>query len=341
MTRAGFPSRRVIPEERSMPTMNIIQAVNDALRIEMRREPKVVVLGEDIGKFGGVFRATHGLYEEFGPERVIDTPLAEGGIIGAAIGMALYGLRPVPEIQFADFIYPAFDQIVNELAKFRYRSGGQYPCPVVIRTPVGGGIRGGHYHSQSPEALFIHTPGLKVVSPSNPRDAKGLLLACLRQNDPVLFLEPKRLYRAARGEVPEDDYMIELGQANVVRTGEDCTIITYGSMTSIAEEAAETAAGQGISCEVIDLRTLMPFDIDTLLASVQKTGRAVVVHEAPRTCGFGAELVASICERAMDYLEAPIQRVTGFDTPFPYTLELEYLPNADRVLGAVRETLEW
>ena len=324
-----------------MPTMNIIQAVNDALRIEMRREPKVVVLGEDIGKFGGVFRATHGLYDEFGPERVIDTPLAEGGIIGAAIGMALYGLRPVPEIQFSDFIYPAFDQIVNELAKFRYRSGGQYPCPVVIRTPVGGGIRGGHYHSQSPEALFIHTPGLKVVSPSNPRDAKGLLLACMRQNDPVLFLEPKRLYRAARGEVPEDDYTIELGQANVVRTGDDCTIIAYGSMTSIAEEAAENAAGQGISCEVIDLRTLMPFDIDTLLASVQKTGRAVIVHEAPRTCGFGAELVASICERAMDYLEAPIQRVTGFDTPFPYTLELEYLPNADRVLGAVRETLDW
>jgi 2-oxoisovalerate dehydrogenase E1 component beta subunit len=324
-----------------MPTMNIIQAVNDALRIEMRREPKVVVLGEDIGKFGGVFRATHGLYEEFGPERVIDTPLAEGGIIGTAIGMALYGLRPVPEIQFADFIYPAFDQIVNELAKFRYRSGGQYPCPVVIRTPVGGGIRGGHYHSQSPEALFIHTPGLKVVSPSNPRDAKGLLLACLRQSDPVLFLEPKRLYRAARGEVPEDDYTIALGQANVVRAGEHCTLIAYGSMTSIAEEAAETAAGQGISCEVIDLRTLMPFDIDTLVASVQKTGRAVVVHEAPRTCGFGAELVASICERAMDYLEAPIQRVTGFDTPFPYTLELEYLPNADRVLGAVRETLEW
>ena len=324
-----------------MPTMNIIQAVNDALRIEMRREPKVVVLGEDIGKFGGVFRATQGLYEEFGPERVIDTPLAEGGIIGAAIGMALYGLRPVPEIQFADFIYPAFDQIVNELAKFRYRSGGQYPCPVVIRTPVGGGIRGGHYHSQSPEALFIHTPGLKVVSPSNPYDAKGLLLACLRQNDPVLFLEPKRIYRAARGEVPEGDYTLELGKASVVHPGEHCTIIAYGSMTQVAEEAAAAAVAQGISCEVIDLRTLMPFDIDTLVASVQKTGRAVVVHEAPRTCGFGAELVASICERAMEYLEAPIQRVTGFDTPFPYTLEQEYLPNADRVLGAVRETLEW
>ena len=324
-----------------MPTMNITQAVNDALRIEMRREPKVVVLGEDIGKLGGVFRATQGLYDEFGPERVIDTPVAEGGIIGAAIGMALYGLRPVPEIQLADFIYPAMDQIVNALAKLRYRSGGQYPCPVVIRTPVGGGVRGGHYHSQSPEALFIHTPGLKVVSPSNPYDAKGLLLACLRQNDPVLFLEPKRIYRAARGDVPEDDYALELGKANVVRAGEHCTIIAYGSMTSIAEEAAAAAQAQDISCEVIDLRTLMPFDIDTLVESVQKTGRAVIVHEAPRTCGFGAELVASICERAMEYLEAPIQRVTGFDTPFPYTLEREYLPNADRVLGAVRETLEW
>jgi 2-oxoisovalerate dehydrogenase E1 component beta subunit len=324
-----------------MPTMNIIQAVNNALRLEMAREPKVVVLGEDIGKFGGVFRATSGLYDEFGADRVIDTPLAEGGIIGAAIGMALYGLRPVPEIQFADFIFPAFDQIVNELAKFRYRSGGQYPCPVVIRTPVGGGIRGGHYHSQSPEALFIHTPGLKVVAPSNPYDAKGLLLSSLRQNDPVLFMEPKRIYRASRGEVPEDDYTLELGKAKVVREGEQCTLIAYSGMTVIAEEAASKAADQGISCEVIDLRTLMPFDIETLVASVKKTGRAVVVHEAPRTCGFGAELVASICERAMEYLEAPIQRVAGFDTPFPYSLEHEYLPNAQRVLGAIRHTLEW
>ncbi|MEM9494225.1 MAG: alpha-ketoacid dehydrogenase subunit beta, partial [Myxococcota bacterium] len=286
-------------------------------------------------------RATSGLYDEFGADRVIDTPLAEAGIIGTAIGMALYGLRPVPEIQFADFIYPAFDQIVNELAKFRYRSGGQYTCPVVIRTPVGGGIRGGHYHSQSPEALFIHTPGLKVVTPSNPYDAKGLLLACLRQNDPVIFMEPKRIYRAARGDVPADDYTVELGQASVVRAGEHCTVIAYGRMTSIAEEAADQAEDAGISCEVIDLRTLMPFDIDTLLASVRKTGRAVVVHEAPRTCGFGAELVAAICERAMEYLEAPIQRVTGLDTPFPYTLEHEYMPDANRVLAAVRHTLDW
>ena len=324
-----------------MPTMNIIQAVNDALRLEMTREPKVVVLGEDVGKFGGVFRATSGLYDEFGPERVIDTPLAEAGIIGTAIGMALYGIRPVPEIQFADFIYPAFDQIVNELAKFRYRSGGQYPCPVVIRTPYGGGIRGGHYHSQSPEAMFIHTAGLKVVVPSNPYDAKGLLLSCLRQNDPVLFMEPKRIYRASRGDVPAEDYTIPLGEAKVVREGEQVTLIAYGAMVPIAEEAAQKAAEQSISCEVIDLRTLSPFDIDTLLVSAKKTGRVVIVHEAARTCGFGAELATSIYERAIEYLEGPIQRVTGFDTPFPYSLEHEYMPNADRVLAAVRATLEW
>ena len=324
-----------------MPKMNIIQAVNSALHLEMQRDDRIVILGEDIGKFGGVFRATSGLYDKFGADRVIDTPLAEGGIIGTAIGMALYGLRPVPEIQFADFIFPAFDQIVNELAKFRYRSGGQYPCPVVIRTPVGGGIRGGHYHSQSPEALFIHTPGLRVVAPSNPYDAKGLLLSAIRQNDPVLFMEPKRIYRAARGEVPEGDYTVELDKAKVVREGNQVTLIAYSAMVPIIEEAAKKAEAEGISCEVIDLRTLMPFDIETIVESVKKTGRAVVVHEAPKTCGFGAELVASICERAMEYLESPIQRVAGFDTPFPYTLEHEYLPNADRVLGAARYTLEW
>jgi 2-oxoisovalerate dehydrogenase E1 component beta subunit len=321
--------------------MNIIEAVRDALRLQMRADSRVVVLGEDIGKFGGVFRATSGLYDEFGAERVIDTPLAEAGIIGTAIGMALYGLRPVPEIQFADFIFPAFDQIVNELAKFRYRSGGQYPCPVIIRTPYGGGIRGGHYHSQSPESLFAHTPGIKVVIPSNPYDAKGLLLSCLRQNDPVLFMEPKRIYRAARGETPEGDYTVPLGVANVAREGTQCTVIAYGAMMPIALDAATAAEAQGISCEVIDLRSLVPFDIDTLIASTRKTGRVVIVHEAPRTCGYGAELIASIQERAMEHLEAPIQRVTGFDTPFPYTLEHEYLPNAERVLRAIRYTLEW
>ena len=255
--------------------------------------------------------------------------------------MALYGLRPVPEIQFSDFIFPAFDQIVNELAKFRYRSGGQYSCPVVIRTPVGGGIRGGHYHSQSPEALFIHTPGLKVVAPSNPYDAKGLLLASMRQNDPVLFMEPKRIYRASRGEVPAEDYEVPLGQAKVVRAGAQVTVLAWSGMVSIAEEAAKDAAAAGIEAEVIDLRTLMPFDIDTILASVKKTGRCVIVHEAPRTCGFGAELIASIQERAIQYLEAPILRVTGLDTPFPYSLEHEYMPNANRVVSAMRQTLEW
>jgi 2-oxoisovalerate dehydrogenase E1 component beta subunit len=324
-----------------MPTMNIIQAVNDALRTEMRRDKRVVVLGEDVGKFGGVFRATSGLYEEFGPDRVMDTPLAEAGIVGTAIGMALYGLRPVPEIQFADFIYPAFDQIVNELAKFRYRSGGQYPAPVVIRTPCGGGIRGGHYHSQSPEAYFIHTPGLKVVMPSNPVDAKGLLIASIRQNDPVIFMEPKRVYRASKGEVPEGDYEIPIGVARTVREGKQLTLLAWSAMVHTALEAAEKGAGQGLDIEVIDLRTVMPFDIEAILASVKKTGRCVIAHEAPRTCGFGAELVASICERAMEHLEAPIERVCGFDTPFPYTLEHEYMPNADRILGAVQRTLEW
>ena len=324
-----------------MPVMNIIEAVRSALQTQMRADKRVVVLGEDVGKFGGVFRATSGLYEEFGADRVIDTPLAEAGIIGTAIGMALYGLRPVPEIQFGDFIFPAFDQIVSELAKFRYRSGGQYTCPVVIRTPVGGGIRGGHYHSQSPEALFIHTPGLKVVAPSNPYDAKGLLLASMRQNDPVLFMEPKRIYRASRGEVPEHDYVLELGKAAITRTGSQVTVIAWSGMVSIAEEAAKQAEAAGISVEVIDMRTLMPFDIDTILASVKKTGRCVIVHEAPRTCGFGAELIASIQERAIEYLEAPILRVTGLDTPFPYSLEHEYMPNPDRVLGSIRQTLEW
>ncbi len=324
-----------------MPTMNIIQAVNDALRIQMRADDRVVILGEDVGKFGGVFRATSGLFDEFGGDRIIDTPLSEAGIIGTAIGMALYGLRPVPEIQFSDFIFPAFDQIVNELAKFRYRSGGQYPCPVVIRTPYGGGIRGGHYHSQSPEVHFIHTPGIKVVIPSNPVDAKGLLLSCMRQNDPVLFMEPKRVYRAARGDVPEGDYTIPLEKAAIVREGTQITLICYGAMVHECTKAADQAAEQGISVEVIDLRTLMPFDIDALVDSIKKTGRAVVAYEAPKTCGFGAELIASIQERAMEHLEAPILRVAGLDTPFPYVLEHEYMPNADRIVGTLRQTLEW
>ncbi|HET6267161.1 MAG TPA: alpha-ketoacid dehydrogenase subunit beta [Acidobacteriota bacterium] len=325
-----------------MPTMNMIGALNDALKIEMRRDPRVLIMGEDVGKLGGVFRVSVDLLKEFGPDRVIDTPLAEGGIIGTAIGMALYGLRPVPEIQFSDFIFPAFDQIVNELAKYRYRSGGQYPCPVTIRTPVGGGIRGGHYHSQSPEALFIHTPGLKVAIPSNPYDAKGMLLSAIRDEDPVLFMEPKRIYRAAKGEVPEGDYTVPLGEAAVIKEGSDVTLISYGAMLHTVMEAVEKIeADDHTSCEVIDLRTLLPLDKKTITESVKKTGRAVVVHEAPRTCGFGAELIAVINEEAFLNLQAPPIRVTGFDTPFPYTLEMEYLPDPGRVQEAVRKVMSY
>ncbi|HEY9900795.1 MAG TPA: alpha-ketoacid dehydrogenase subunit beta [Pantanalinema sp.] len=321
--------------------MNIIQAVNDALKIQMRQDDRVVVMGEDVGKFGGVFRATVGLQQEFGEDRVVDTPLSEAGIIGTAIGMALYGMRPVPEIQFMDYIFPAIDQIINEMAKFRYRSGGQYTCPVVIRTPYGGGIRGGHYHSQSNEAYFTHTPGLKVVVPSNPYDAKGLLLAAMRQDDPVIFMEPKRMYRAAKGEVPEGDYTVELGKAKVLKEGKDVTVIAYGSMVHTALEAVTKAEAEGIDVELIDLRSLVPLDLDTIIASVEKTGRVVIVQEAPKSTGFAAELIALINEHALLSLEAPVVRVTGWDTPFPYTLDLEYLPSADRVLQGMRKTLNF
>jgi pyruvate dehydrogenase E1 component beta subunit len=324
-----------------MPEMNLLQAVNDALRVEMRRDSRVVVLGEDVGNFGGVFRATEGLQAEFGPDRCIDTPLAESGIVGAAIGMALYGMRPVPEIQFGDYIYPAFDQIVNELAKMRYRSGGEYHAPVVVRTPIGGGIRGGHYHSQSPEALFTHVPGLKVVCPSNPVDAKGLLASAIRGEDPVIFMEPKRYYRAARADVPEGELTIPLGQAKVVRPGSQVTVLAWSAMVHTALEAAEKGAQQGYDLEVIDLRTLVPLDEAAILASVEKTGRVVIVHEAPRTSGFGAELAATLAEKAILHLEAPIVRVTGLDTPFPYTLEHEYLPDANRILDAVERVVRF
>ena len=324
-----------------MPTMNIIQAVNDALRIQMQKDDRVVVMGEDVGKFGGVFRATSGLQKEFGTDRVFDTPLSEAGIVGTAIGMALYGLRPVSEIQFADYIYPAIDQIVNEMAKFRYRSGGQYTCPVVIRTPYGGGIRGGHYHSQSNEAYFTQTAGLKVIIPSNPYDAKGLLLSALRQEDPVIFMEPKRMYRAAKGEVPEGDYTVEIGKAKILREGKGVTVIAYGAMVHTAMEAAQKAESLGIDAEVIDLRSLVPLDIETVIASVEKTGRVVIVQEAPKSGGFAAELIALINEKALLSLEAPVVRVTGWDTPFPYTLDLEYLPSADRVIQAMQKTLNF
>ncbi len=323
-----------------MPRMNIIQAVNSALYCELARDKNVVVFGEDVGKFGGVFRATADLQKEFGTDRVFDTPLSEIGIVGAAIGMCLYGLRPVPEIQFADFIYPAFDQIVNEASKMRYRSGGQFTCPMVIRTPYGGGIRGGHYHSQSPEAYFAHTPGLKVVVPSNPYETKGLLAAAIRDDNPVLFMEPKRLYRSSRGEVPDEAYTIDLGKARIVRSGTDVTLISYGAMVPVSLSAAEQAEeALGVSMEVIDLRTLIPYDVDMVLESVRKTGRVIVIHEAPKTCGFGAELAATISEKALPHLESPVYRVTGFDTPFPYALEEEYLPSPSRILRAAQDSL--
>ena len=321
-----------------MPAMTMVQAINNALREEMRRDDRVVVLGEDVGRNGGVFRCTEGLIDEF-PERVFDTPLSEGGIIGTSIGMALYGLRPVPEIQFLDFIYSGFDQIVSEAAKMRYRSGGQFTVPMTIRTPYGGGIRGGHYHSQSSEAYFCHTAGLKVVTPSTPLEAKGLLTSSIRDPDPVMFLEPKKLYRAFREEVPEGEVTVPIGQAAVRRAGKDVTLIAYGSMAQVCIEAATKAAEKGVEAEVIDVRTLVPLDEPALLASVKKTGRAVIVNEAPRTGNYGGEISAILAEKAIEYLRGPIVRVSGFDTPFPYTLEDVYMPNADRVLAAIDKVM--
>ena len=324
-----------------MAEMTLVQAIGDALRVEMRDDPDVLVLGEDVARVGGVFRVTSGLLDEFGEDRVLDTPLNEGGIIGTAIGMALYGLRPVAEIQFADFIYPGFDQLVSEASKYRYRSGGEYHVPMVVRAPYGGGIKGGQYHSQSPEALFIHTAGLKVVCPSNPYDAKGLLASAIRDDDPVLFFEPKRVYRAMKMDVPGERYTVPLSQAKVVRAGTDVTCVAWGAMLFEAAAAAEKCAAERVSVELIDPRTLWPLDLDTLLESVEKTGRLVVVHEAPRTCGFGAELVALLSERAFLHLEAPSRRVTGFDTPFPYTHENEYLPLEHRITPALLETARY
>lgn len=318
-----------------MAQMTVLQAVNAALHHEMGHDDRVCVLGEDIARLGGVFRATEGLLDAFGALRVMNTPLAESGIIGTAIGMAMYGLRPVAEIQFLDFIYPAFDQIVSEAAKMRYRSGGQFTVPMVIRSPYGGGIRGGHYHSQSSEAYFAHTPGLTVVIPSTPEDTKGLLLASIRLGDPVVFLEPKAIYRTVKGEVPDGDFVVPIGKARIARAGADVTLVAWGAMTHVALRAAETAEEKGISTEVIDLRTIVPWDRECVIESVRKTGRLVVLHEAPRTGGFGGEIAATVAERAIDSLRAPILRVTGFDTPFPYTLEHVYMPDPKRVVAAL------
>jgi len=325
-----------------MATMTLLESINHTLHEEMERDANVVVLGEDVGKKGGVFLATAGLWDKFGENRVMDTPLAESGIIGTAIGMALYGLKPVPEIQFLDFIYPGFDQVVSELAKMRYRSGGEYTAPVVIRSPSGGGIRGGHYHSQSSEAYFAHTPGLSVVMPATPADAKGLLRTAIRGQDPVLFFEPKRLYRSVKGDVPEGDWTIPFGQARVAREGSDCTLITWGAQVPTCETAAAQVQEQhGWNCEVIDLRTILPWDQERVCESVKKTGRAIIVHEAPRTGGFGGEVAATLAEECIEYLEAPVVRVCGYDTPFPYTLEHVYLPEPPRVVRAIGKVMNF
>jgi 2-oxoisovalerate dehydrogenase E1 component beta subunit len=325
----------------SMAEMTLVQAVNDALHYEMGRDDSMLIMGEDVGQHGGVFRATDGLFAKYGGNRVFDSPLSEAGLVGTAIGAALYGMKPVVEIQFLDFIYPAFDQIVSEMAKFRYRSGGGYTVPMVIRTPFGGGIRGGHYHSQSPEAYFCHTAGLFVVIPSTPADAKGLLISSIRDNNPVIFMEPKKIYRAVKEEVPEGEYTVPLGKARIVQEGKDLTIITYGAMVYTAREAAKHAKAHGYGVEIVDLRTLVPLDIDTIINSVKKTTRALIVHEAPRTAGYGAEIAAIIAERAIEHLSAPILRVTGYDTPFPYSLEEFYMPDPCKVFKAVERMMEF
>ena len=335
-----------------MAKMSMVQALNSALDVMMSRDPAVIVLGQDVGYFGGVFRVTDGLQRKHGEQRVLDTPIAESGMIGAAIGMGVNGLRPVVEIQFADYIYPAYDQIASELARLRYRSAGEFFAPVTVRTPCGGGIRGGQTHSQSPEALFAHVAGLKVVMPSNPYDAKGLLIAAIEDNDPVIFFEPKRLYNGPfdgnpnspartwidhpRGEVPEGYYTVPIGSAQIVRPGEQVTVLCYGTMVFVAEAAAEAL---GIDAEIIDVRSIVPLDRKTISESVQKTGRCVIAHEATRFGGFGAELLASVQDACFWYLKAPVERVTGWDTPYPLAFEWQYFPGHARMTRALKAVL--
>lgn len=333
--------------------LNMIEAINEALDLMLARDPGVVVFGEDVGYFGGVFRATAGLQAKHGKHRVFDTPINECGIIGAAVGMGAYGLRPVPEIQFADYIYPGLDQLVSEAARLRYRSAGDFTAPITVRSPFGGGIFGGQTHSQSPEALFTHVAGLKTVIPSTPHDAKGLLIAAIEDNDPVIFFEPKRIYngpfngyydkpvepwsRHGDAEVPEGYYRVPLGKARTVREGEALTVLAYGTMVHVTEAVCRE---KGVDAEIIDLRTLVPLDIEAIEASVKKTGKCLIVHEATRTCGFGAELSALVQERCFYHLEAPIERVTGFDTPYPHSLEWAYFPGPVRIGEALDRLLK-
>ena len=335
-----------------MATMNMIQAINSAMDVMLTRNPDVLVFGEDVGYFGGVFRATEGLQKKHGVTRCFDTPIGEGGIIAAAIGMGAYGLRPVVEIQFADYIYPAFDQIVSEAARLRYRSAGDFWCPMTVRTPYGGGIFGGQTHSQSPEALFTHVAGIKTVIPSTPYDAKGLLISAIEDDDPVIFLEPKRIYNGPfdghhdrpvspwakhpASEVPEGHYTIPLGRAAIAREGNELTVLAYGTMVHVALAAAADA---GVDAEVIDLRTMQPLDLDAIVKSVEKTGRCVIVHEATRTSGYGAELSALVQENCFYHLEAPIERVAGWDTPYPHAFEWQYFPGPGRVADAMRRAM--
>ena len=336
-----------------MPRRTMIEAIRDAMDVMMGRNEDVVVFGEDVGYFGGVFRATQGLQAKYGKTRCFDTPISELGIVGSAIGMAAYGLRPCVEVQFADYMYPAYDQIVSEAARLRYRSNGQFTCPIVVRMPTGGGISGGQTHSQSPEALFTHVSGLKTVVPSNPMDAKGLLIAAIEDPDPVIFLEPKRLYNGPfdghhdrpvtpwskheLGEVPDGRYAVPLGKAAIRREGAALTVLAYGTMVHVADAAVRVA---GVDAEIIDVRTMSPLDVDTLATSVCKTGRCVVVHEATRFGGYGAELVATVQENCFWNLEAPIQRVAGWDTPYPHAFEWDYFPGPARIAAALRAAVE-
>jgi len=319
-----------------------VQTIARTLMQEMRRDDRVVVLGEDVGKRGGVFLATEHLYDAFGPDRVIDTPLSEAAIIGAAVGMAVHGLRPVAEIQFADYVFPGFDQLVSQAAKLRYRSGGAYQAPMVVRMPAGGGVKGGHHHSQNPETHFVHTPGLQVVYPSTPSDAKGCLVSAIRGDDPVVFLEPKRLYRALKEDVPDDaDFALPIGRGERRRHGDDVVLVSYGGSMAETLQAADALAQQGIAADVIDLRWLMPWDETLVLERVAAVGRVVLVSEAPQTGNVVSEVAATIAEQVLDMLEAPPIRVTGFDTPYPYAQDRSYLPGPNRILHAVQQVLDY